>query len=170
MNQKAEILIHCKYDELVKVDELKPNGENPNDHTPEQVKHLAKLMTAHGIRHEIIVSKQTGMIVCGHGRLKAAQLLEMTEYPVVYQGFEDYAEEYQVMVADNGIAAQAEIDLAKVNQKFVELGPFDIDFLGLKDFVIEPADFDNSEPKADPKDKDANMMTCPACGVLIEKV
>lgn len=143
-----EIKIQCKYDELIDLDRLVKHPKNPNDHGLDQVERLAELVLEHDWRHPIIVSKLSGYIVAGHGRLMAAQKLGMKQVPVVYQDFKDEAHEYAFVVSDNAIALWAELDLAKINQDFLDLGPdLNVDWLGIKDFVIEP--LDKLDPQCD---------------------
>jgi len=78
-------------------------------------------MSEHGIRWPISVSNLSGFIVSGHGRLMAAQKLELDKYPVVYQDFKDQSEELAVLVADNHVAELAEIDGRLLGDIFVEL-------------------------------------------------
>ena len=54
------------------------------------------------------MSKRSGFIVKGHGRLAAALLEGVKEAPVDYQNYTTEAEEYAVLVADNRIAELAE--------------------------------------------------------------
>lgn len=153
------VSIHCKYDELVDPKKLKEHPKNRNTHDKEQISRLAKLFNYHGIRHPIIVSKRSGFIVAGHGRKAAALKAEIKEYPVVYQDFESDDAEYAFIQADNAIALWAELDLAGINQDFTNLGPdFDVDWLGMKDFAIEPAEKFEAEKKA------KSQITCPDCG------
>jgi len=120
---------------------LKPHPKNPNKHSPEQIKRLIKLIRAYGWRHPLIVSNQSGFIIVGNGRHTAALEDHILQVPVHYQDFKDESEEYGFMVADNGISEWAELDLAAINIEIPSLGPnFDVDWLGLKDFVVEPAD------------------------------
>lgn len=120
---------------------LKQNPRNPNKHSPEQIDRLALLIEAYGWRHPIIVSNQTGLIVVGHGRLEYALKKGLEAVPVEYQDFKDEDEEFGFMVADNAIADWAELDLAQINLIIPDLGPdYDVDLLGIKDFVLEPAD------------------------------
>lgn len=150
--------IHCKFDEMVSPLSLRAHPKNPNKHTTDQARRLWKLYEAHGIRHPIIVSKLSGNIVAGHGRHMAALLAEIKEFPVVYQDFIDETDEYAFMVSDNGISEWAELDLARINEDIVALGPdFDIDTLGLKDFTLDP-----SEKDEQPKPKKPKL--CPHCG------
>ena len=124
---------------LVDIKHLKPNPKNNNKHSKEQIDRLVKLMEYQGFRNPVVVSQRTGLMVAGHGRLEAAKKLKYKQVPVIIQEFEDDAQEYAYMTSDNAIASWAEIDLSMVNSETLDLGPdFDIDLLGIKDFVIEP--------------------------------
>lgn len=136
MQEQAEKII-----EWIPIGELKPNPKNPNRHDKDQIKRLADIIKYQGWRHPIIVSKQSGYIVAGHGRLEAAKLLNLDTVPVSFQDFLDDAQEYAFLVSDNSIASWAELDLSAINSYVPDLGPdFDIDLLGIKDFVLEPAE------------------------------
>jgi hypothetical protein len=117
----AEIPIHCKYDEVVPLDSLKPHPANPSRHPEAQVKLLADIIKAHGIRHEIVVSKNSGFIVSEHCRLMAAQQLGLKTFPVTFQSYAGKSEELAVLVADNRIQELAEIDGSKMGDILVEL-------------------------------------------------
>lgn len=133
--------IKCSHSKVVDVAVLMPHPRNPNVHTTEQIKLLAKIMKHQGWRNPIVVSKRSGFIVAGHGRLQAAQLNKWSSAPVDEQDFENEADEYAHMVADNKIAELAEIDLSMVNTDVGDLGPdFDLDLLGIPGFEIEVAD------------------------------
>lgn len=80
------------------------------------------------------------MVVVGHARLEAAKRLALESVPIQYQDFASEEEEYSFHVADNAIASWAELDLAAINVDIGELGPFDIDMLGLKDFTVDVAE------------------------------
>jgi hypothetical protein len=144
------------------IDKLVLNPDNPNKHPPEQIEHLRKIIKYQGFRNPVIVSNRSGFLIAGHGRIEAAKLEGFTTVPVIYQDFENEASEYAHMVADNAIQMRSELDKSMINEKFVEFGPdFDADFLGIKNFVIEPFDsgFNPSEAAADKKHK-----VCPHCG------
>lgn len=136
-----EMKIHCLYDKLVPVGELRCHPKNRNKHPEEQVDRLAKILKYQGWRYPIKVSNRSGYITSGHGRLEAAGLNEWSEVPVNFQDYESDEQEYADVQADNAIASWAELDLAALNADLADLGPdFDIDLLGIRDFVIEPAD------------------------------
>jgi ParB-like chromosome segregation protein Spo0J len=67
--------VHCVYDKMVPIAKLKPNPANPNKHPASQVELLAKIISAHGWRAPITVSNRSGLIVRGHGRLEADELI-----------------------------------------------------------------------------------------------
>lgn len=133
--------IHCLYDRLVPIKELKPHPKNRNKHSKEQIDRLAKIISYQGFRYPIKVSKQSGFITSGHGRLDAAKVLSLKEVPVNFQDYENEAQEYADVQSDNAIASWAELDLSGINFDLPELGPdFDIEMLGIRDFVLEPAE------------------------------
>lgn len=72
----------------------------------------------------------------------------MTHVPVNFQDYENEEQEYADSVADNAIALWSDLDLAGINIDLADLGPdFDIEFLGIKDFVLEP--LEKLEPGCD---------------------
>ena len=113
---KARILadgieVWCTYDKLVKVDELIPHPKNPNTHPESQIKILAQNIRYHGWRHPIVVSKLSGYIVAGHGRLEAARELGVSIIPIEYQAFSSEDNELAVLVGDNRLAELSSLDL-----------------------------------------------------------
>jgi hypothetical protein len=58
--------------------------------------------------------------------------------PVVYQHFEDDDQEWLFVQSDNAIASWAELDLKGINTDLAELGPFDIDLIGINNFNLTP--------------------------------
>jgi predicted nucleic acid-binding Zn-ribbon protein len=127
--------IKCAHTELVDTDLLVPNPRNPNKHPDEQIKLLAKIMKHQGWRSPVVVSKRSGFIVKGHGRLMAAKLNGWTQAPVDRQDYATEADEYADMVADNKIAELSEHDDISIVNSIKELDMVDFDFelMGLKD-------------------------------------
>ena len=151
--------VECKYDELVNVENLTPHPQNPNKHDAPQLKRLAEILQYQGWRVPIRVSKRSGFITAGHGRLEAAILNNWDQVPVAFQEYENEEQEYADLVADNSIASWADLDFSQINIAIMDLGPdFDINLLGIKDFVIEPA-----EKKKIPTKKET---TCPSCNFV----
>jgi len=89
--------------ELVPPELIVPWEKNANKHTDEQINMLCKIIQHNGFRDPLIISKRSGFLICGHGRLICALKLKIEKVPVIYQDFENEAEEYQFMVAHNAI-------------------------------------------------------------------
>lgn len=133
--------IHCLYDELVDPKTLKYHPKNRNKHPKDQIERLAKILEYQGWRYPIKVSKLSGCVTSGHGRIAAAFLKKWNQVPVVFQEYENADQEYADVQSDNAIASWAELDLAAINLDIPDIGPdFDIDLLGIKDFTIDAAD------------------------------
>lgn len=133
--------IYCKYDSILSPKKLKNHPKNRNKHGQDQIDRLSELYKYHGIRHPIIVSNLSNCIVAGHGRKLAAIRAGIEEYPVVYQDFASTEAEYAFLQADNAIALWAELNIEKINEDLVDLGPdFNIDMLGIQNFTLDVSD------------------------------
>jgi len=130
---------HCKYDELRDPDLLTPHPRNANKHPDRQIELLAKIIDHTGFRHPVVVSKTSGYIVAGHGRVQAAKRLRI-EVPVQEQHFANEAEEFEFLIADNKISELAEHDDNVMIEGIKELEIEDFELLGLEDFdlPVEP--------------------------------
>lgn len=158
--------INCAYDELVEVAKLVPNPKNNNKHPKEQIERLAKIIEFQGQRAPVVVSTRSGFIVKGHGRLEAIKLLGWEKCAVDYQDYDNEAQEYADMIADNQIATWAEFD----NQMLLDELPnldIDTDMLGMVELPkLEIADDDSEEEDMGVEKK---LCRCPACGHINEE-
>jgi hypothetical protein len=158
--------VHCSYDKLVEVKKLKPHPKNRNQHPDEQIERLAKILDYQGWRYPIKVSKRSGFITSGHGRLLAAKKLGWKKVPVDIQEYIDDEQEYADVQADNAIASWAELDFAGLNDDLKDLGPdFDLELLGLKDFSLDPEFEPGTEDEQSQLDQ-KKKVECPNCGEL----
>ncbi len=123
------IPVMCAFDKLVDILEVIPNPRNPNKHTEKQVELLARVIKCQGWRTPITVSKRSGFVVRGHGRLMAAQKFGAQYVPVDFQDYENEAQEWADLMADNRIAQLAETDEEMLKDLLQEIkaGAFDID-------------------------------------------
>ena len=146
------VAVHCAHDALVDITELIPNPRNPNKHGDKQVALLAKIIRHQGWRAPITVSKRSGFIVTGHGRLEAAKLLQVQTVPVDFQDFATEADEWAHLVADNRIAELAEIDSGELSGllKELEAAGVDLDLAGFDaEALVEVEGFDVPESDVD---------------------
>lgn len=137
--------IHCAYSDVLPIAELKQkfHPKNPNQHTPEQIDRLAKIMAYQGVRKAAVISKRSGLITAGHGRILSAEKAGLETYPVDYQDYESDEQEYADLTADNAIAAWSELDLVGINDEALKLeSGFDLDLLGIEDFVLDVSETD----------------------------
>lgn len=141
--------VKCSFTEMVDLDLLVQNPRNPNKHPENQIQLLAKIMRHQGWRSPIVVSKRSGFIVKGHGRLMAAKLNGWTIAPVDRQDYATEADEYADMVADNKIAELSETDNSELAKSISELDMQDFDFelLGFTDLSFLTADMVDLEDK-----------------------
>jgi ParB-like chromosome segregation protein Spo0J len=170
-NEKQTTLpIHCDYSKLELAEELKPNPANPNLHDENQTRLLCAMLKHQGWREAIIVSNRSGLVVCGHGRLKAAKLLGLKEVPVDLQDFKNETDEVAHMIADNRISELSFFDNATLKDVLLGLdtGALDMEVTGydenaLEDlmtqfFVDAPEDFPDIDESLNTEHK------CPKCG------
>lgn len=162
-----EIKLHSGSVQLIDIERLKPRIGNRNSHPQEQIEALANQYKYQGFRNPIIVSNQSGQIVCGTGRYLAAVRAGLKEVPVLFQDYESDEQEYAHHVADNGLSLWSDLDLSGINNDLAMLGPdFDINMLGIKDFVLDLSEKDvkNTSEELDLNDFDKFQHQCPKCG------
>ena len=113
--------------------------KNPNTHTSKQIELLAKIIKSQGFRSPIVVSKRSGFIVKGHGRLESAIKAGLKEVPVDVQEYKSEAEEYADMIADNRIAELSEMSSDTLLDLIGELEEvdFDVDLTGFEQQDID---------------------------------
>lgn len=114
--------VFCSHDALISIEEAVPNPRNPNQHGERQTAVLGNIIQAIGWRQPITVSKQSGFVVKGHGRLLAARQKGWTQVPVDYQEYSSEAEEYSDLIADNRLAELSEIDNTLLVDLIREIG------------------------------------------------
>ena len=135
----STIPVHCSYARLADVTTLIPNPRNPNKHSDKQVALLAKVIRHQGWRAPITISKRSGFIVTGHGRLAAALLLQVEQVPIDEQDFATEADEWAHLVADNRLAELADADRSMIADLLKDLDAegMDIDLTGFDEQSLE---------------------------------
>lgn len=145
------IPVHCAHTRLVDPNTLKPNPVNPNRHSAHQIQLLASIIQEQGWRNPVTVSKRSGLIVRGHGRLEAALLIGCETIPVDEQDYTSEAEELADLLADNRLSELAELDeddLRRVLKSIGDADPdFDIELTGFMEDEIRKLMDDDSTPE-----------------------
>jgi putative prophage lambdaMc01, DNA methyltransferase len=124
------IPVYCAFDKIEKIENIKPNPKNPNQHPEDQIELLSKIILAQGWRAPVTVSTLSGLVVRGHGRLLAAKHAGLSAVPVDYQHYENQDEELADLLADNKIAELSEIDTKMLADIFADIGTDSIDLTG----------------------------------------
>jgi DNA modification methylase len=110
---------------LMPLRKLRRNPRNARTHSKKQIEQIAESLRRFGFTSPI-VTDESGIIIAGHGRVAAAELIGLREVPVlVKSGLKD-TEKRALMLADNRIAASAGWDrelLAVELGELIELLP-----------------------------------------------
>jgi len=112
--------------ETREVADLIPYARNARKHSDEQVVKIARSITEFGWTNPVLVS-EAGGIIAGHGRILAAQHLNIREVPVIVAvGWTD-AQQRAYVIADNKLALEAGWDRETLALEFAELQALDFD-------------------------------------------
>ena len=128
--------VHCKYDDLIEAAELNPHPLNPNEHNESQITLLSKILSETGWRNPVVISKDSGLIVSGHGRVMAALQMDDKRVPVNYQAFDSEEDELAHLLADNRLAELSDFNSKGVVEilKQLEAEGTDLDLTGFMDY------------------------------------
>ena len=154
--------VYCAHDNIVDITKLVGNPRNPNTHSKEQIKLLARIIQSQGWRSPITVSKRSGFIVKGHGRLLAAIEMKTEVAPVDYQDYDSEASEWADLVADNRLSELSELDENMAADILAEIkASGDIDF-ELTGFTVQDLDEMMSNITSDSVKEDDCTIELPA--------
>lgn len=162
------IPVWCAHDKIVDIVKLIPNPRNPNQHPKSQIDVGARIINTHGWRLPITVSKRSGFITKGHGRLLFAEKLGVTKAPVDYQDYATEADEWQDVIADNRLQELSEPDVDIILNLLTEIEDIDINMTGYDLDEMEMKSFDNTDVEFKEYDEscvdDVEYIECPECG------
>jgi hypothetical protein len=119
----STIPVHCAFQAMVSIEDLKPNPANPNKHPAKQLEFYAAAIRAHGWRSSVTVSKLSGLVVRGHGALLAARMIGAAQIPVEYQDYHSPEEELADLLADNRLAHLSATDSDLLKAALRDLSP-----------------------------------------------
>lgn len=125
----GDIPVYCSHDKVVSITKVVPNPRNPNIHPERQIEILSKIIQEQGWRQPITISNRSGFIVKGHGRYLAAVQLNANDVPVDYQDYENEAEEWADLIADNRIAELSNMNEDLLADLLGEINDLDFDIL-----------------------------------------
>lgn len=118
--------------------ELRPYPGSARKHSKRQIKQIARSIEQFGWTNPILTSDDNE-VICGHGRLEAAKLLNLDKVPVVRLSHLSAAQRRAYVIADNALALKAGWDydtLAIELQGLIDVD-FDMELTGLELGEIE---------------------------------
>lgn len=148
----------------LKVRDLIENPRNARTHPRKQIRQIAKSIERFGFNNPILID-ETGMILAGHGRARAAAELGMELVPCVRLDHMSEAEKRAYVLADNKLALNSGWDEALLAEELGVLASLDTGFeLDVTGFSIAEIDTlldaDPVEEPGDPRD-DAQPVDAP---------
>lgn len=121
----------------IKTKDLIPYAKNIKEHTHDQVSKIAKSIKENGFLQPLIIDKNN-IVIAGHGRLLAAQQLEIKELPcVIYEKTKSKAK--ALRIADNKLnESNWLMDL--VREEIKEIDEEDLELTFLEDYILNADD------------------------------
>tara|TARA_B100000768_G_scaffold93345_1_gene87302 strand:+ start:59 stop:1279 length:1221 start_codon:yes stop_codon:yes gene_type:complete len=129
--------------EYINTQELQGYENNTRTHSPEQVEQLSNSITEFGFTNPLLIDGER-QIIAGHGRLLAAQKLQMETVPCIILDHLTDTQRRAYVIADNKLALNAGWDeeLLKIELSALENLGFDLPTIGfnaeeLDDLVLD---------------------------------
>jgi len=154
---------------MVLIGDIKPAKYNPRTISEAALSGLVESIRKFGMPQPLVVNKRSGVLVSGHQRLRAAEIIGMKEVPVVYVDLEP-AQEKALNVTLNNRSIGGEFnDVINVLLDDINgaLGDEFMRSLRLNELRIPEINFDEPSGKKGLTEKESDMASCPNCGVLI---
>ena len=122
---------------LADVDSLIPYARNARTHSEEQVAQIAASIREFGFLSPVIVSGDN-TILCGHGRVRAAQKLGLKQVPCIKEEYLTEAQKRAYILADNKLSINAGWDdeMLAIELKDLQDAAFDLSITGFSDSEI----------------------------------
>lgn len=134
----------------VKLDILIPYARNARVHSEKQIAQIAASIKEFGFINPVIIDKYNG-IIAGHGRVLAAQKLNLVEIPCIKTEHLSEIQKRAYILADNRLAETSiwDNEMLKVELEDLKINDFNINISGFEDFK-----FEEFIPDLDHKDDD----------------
>lgn len=135
--------------EMWPIQKVLPYANNAKEHPSAQVSKLAVSIKQFGFVNPVLVDA-TGVLIAGHGRIKAAHSIGMKKVPVIQLGNLTETEAKALRLADNTTAhAPWNPDMVEIELASLKAMNFDLAPLGLDD--IQFPELDEPLPPAAPR-------------------
>ena len=144
--------------QYVSVSSLRENPRNARTHSRRQISQIADSLRAFGFLNPILVD-ETGMVLAGHGRLKAARLLDFSSVPTILAAGLTDTQKRAFVLADNKLAEKAGWDRGLLAAELGDLAvllpqiELDLTVTGFDPPEIDTLFADRGPVNADPADR-----------------
>lgn len=160
--------------------QIRPDPRNARTHSKKQVSQIAASIAENGFVNPILINP-AGVVIAGHGRLRAARQQGMTKVPTITVTGLSEAQERRLRLADNKIASNAgwDPDLLKIELAAIEAEGLDLELTGfsigeidvLRGVKIEP-ELQHYTPSGNAVSRLGDIWICDenriACGDLLD--
>lgn len=141
----------------MKISEVKPYSNNPRKISEEAIQRVAASIREFGFKQPIVIDSNS-VIIAGHTRLKAAELLGLETVPVIRADDLTPEQVKAYRLADNKVAEATDWDMNALDKELAEILDIDMDEFGFDITDIDPDAFDDDFTLPD-GDKDGATMT-----------
>lgn len=141
----------------MKISEVKPYENNPRKITEEAIQKVAASIREFGFKQPIVIDRNN-VIIAGHTRLKAAELLGLETVPAIRADDLTPEQVKAYRLADNKVAEATDWDMNVLDKELAEILDIDMDEFGFDIADIDPDAFDDDFTLPD-GDKDGATMT-----------
>ncbi len=126
--------------EYRKISEISPDPRNARTHPKRQIEQIKASITEFGFANPILIDAN-GLIIAGHGRLRAAKDIGLEEVPTITLAGLTDAQKRALRLADNKIALGAGWDLELLKDELIDLSSADLDIdVSLTGFSVSEVD------------------------------
>ena len=132
------------------VADLIPYARNSRTHDKDQVSQIVASIKEFGFTNPVLIDDE-GLIIAGHGRVQAAQKLNLKTVPTICLDYLTEAQKKAYVIADNRLALNAgwDFDMLKVELNDLNDLDFDVSLLGFEDKEINDILADPTEGLVD---------------------
>lgn len=153
--------------EYLKLDELKPYENNARKHESVDIEAIKSSIQEFGFNDPIAVWKEN-IIIEGHGRLLAAQQLQLDKVPVIRLDELTDEQRRAYTLAHNKIAELSSWDFTKLEEELDKIDINMLDFGFEKQLTVDPDTLNDLFEDAESKPKEPKTIQCPHCGEFFE--
>lgn len=156
---------NCKEIKVLPIESLIPYQFNNRNHAESQVKIIANSIKEFGFTNPLIID-ESNLILAGHGRYAAAQLLGLKEVPCIIKDDLSEAQKKAYRILDNKLTLDSTWNIDNLNLELEHLEDMDfpLDDFGLEDLkglFDAPPDIPDIPEETQNKE---SWIECPECG------